>query len=517
MFTRTFSVGRSRALRLAVSLVLALGLVLGMMALVGCPMGDDDDDKTDPYADYIQISNQNDLAKIGSDDSYPLNGNYSLAADINLTEWAPIGSGTEPFAGILYGNKKTITLTSFSAGASSAKHLGIFAYADGATISDLAIELGTISITSAADSTIYVGAIAGYVKDTKLSNIKVSSGSLTFSANAVVNAGGLIGCGLDSEITDSSVSSPIAVTANGNSGVGGIAGSIKSSVALKAKVRNSSSTGTVSLTWENGGVTDYGMLYVGGIAGDSAYSEYGGTQYYGGLFENCYSTGAVACASVGYPYGGGIVGFLYASARINACYAAGAITATATGTGYAGGIAGNNSSASTIENSYATGNVTLAGPGNIGGIVGQNGSNGSIVQYCYATGTVVSNTTTANVGGIAGQNYNAENNDIKANAALNAKIDVAASTTYAHRVVGVHGSIAYGETELKNDLAKITNNIANVTDTTNMAIGEKSVNSVEGADSVAKPAWTDYAALGWSATKWKATLGSNGYPVLAWE
>jgi hypothetical protein len=42
MFTHTFLVGRSRALRLAVSLVLALGLVLGMMALAGCPMEDDD-------------------------------------------------------------------------------------------------------------------------------------------------------------------------------------------------------------------------------------------------------------------------------------------------------------------------------------------------------------------------------------------------------------------------------------------------------------------------------------------
>jgi hypothetical protein len=514
MFTHTFSVGKTRVLGRAVSLVLALGLVMGALSLAGCPL---DDEPADPYADYIHINSSGDLAKIGHDNSYPLNENYILAGDITLTGWTPIGSDTEPFTGTFNGNNKTITLSSFYTEAASAKYLGVFAYADGATISDLAINLGTISIVSAADSTIYIGTVAGYAKDTKLSKIKVASGSLTFSANAVVNVGGVIGCGLDSEITSAGVSSPVSVTANGNSGAGGIAGSIKSSTISKARVRDSSSTGAVTLAWNNGGDLDYGMLYVGGIAGDSAYSEYGGTQYYGGLFENCYSTGAVSCASVPYPYVGGIVGYSYASSKINACYTTGAATAEATSTGYAGGIAGNNSNTSTIENSYATGNVTLNGPGNIGGIVGQNGSNGSIVHYCYATGTIASDTATANVGGIAGQNYNAEGNDVKANAALNAKIAVAVSTTYAHRIVGMHGNIPGGETELKNDLAKITNNIANVADTTNIVIGEKSANSVEGADSAAKPAWGKYAAIGWSDAVWKTTLGTNGYPVLAWQ
>ncbi|MDR2096101.1 MAG: hypothetical protein LBP76_11400 [Treponema sp.] len=48
MFTRTFSVGKNRALRPAVSLVLALGLVVGMMALAGCTMDDDGDSVDDP-------------------------------------------------------------------------------------------------------------------------------------------------------------------------------------------------------------------------------------------------------------------------------------------------------------------------------------------------------------------------------------------------------------------------------------------------------------------------------------
>jgi hypothetical protein len=42
MFTRTFSVGRNHALKRAVSLVLALGFVVGALLLAGCPMEDDD-------------------------------------------------------------------------------------------------------------------------------------------------------------------------------------------------------------------------------------------------------------------------------------------------------------------------------------------------------------------------------------------------------------------------------------------------------------------------------------------
>jgi hypothetical protein len=482
-----------------------------MGALAGCG-GDDDGD--DPYADYIQINDSNDLKKIGNDDAYPLNEKYTLAANISLTNWTPIGSDAKPFTGTFYGNNKTITLSSFYSDATTANYLGVFACVNGATISNLTINLGTFNHTSTATSTIYIGAVVGYAQDSKLSNITVASGALTFSTNAVVNVGGIIGCGVDSEITNSRASTPINITANGNSGVGGIAGSIKSSTTLKAKVKDSSSTGTVTLVWQNGGTTDYGMLYVGGITGDSGSSEYGGTQYYGGLFENCHSTGAVSCASVAYPYVGGIVGYSYASSQIKACYATGAITATATGTGYAGGIAGNNSNTSTIENSYTKGNVTLTGPGHIGGIAGQNGANGSIIQYCYATGAITSDTATANVGGIVGQNYNAEHNDVKANAALNAKIDVAASTTYAHRIVGMHGNVPYGETDVVDDLTKITDNIANVANTTNIVLGTKSGDSVEGADSAAKPAWTAYSAIGWSSTVWKTALGTDGYPEL---
>jgi hypothetical protein len=491
-----------------------------MGALLGCG-GDNGVNEPDPYADYIRINNSDDLKKIGNDNAYPINGKYALADNITLTGWTPIGSDTAPFIGTFVGDNKTITLSSFYSGAATANYLGVFAYVDGATISDLVINPGTFNYTSNADSTIYVGAVAGYAKNSNLSYITVASGSLTFSANAVVNAGGIIGCGVDSEITDSHVSTPISITANGNSGVGGIAGSIKSSTTLKSKIRNSSSTGAVTLAWRDGSSSDspdYGMIYVGGIAGDSAFSDWTGTQYYGGLFENCYSTGAVICNSVGSPYAGGIVGYSYASSQIKSCYATGAITATATSTGYAGGIAGNNSSSSTIENSYTKGNVTLTGSGHIGGIAGQNGSNGSIIQYCYATGTITSNTATANVGGIVGQNYNSADNDIKANAALNARISVAASTAYAHRVVGMQGSVSWETGNLENDLAKITNNIANVADTTNIVLGAKSANSVEGADSVAKPEWSAYSStLGWSGAVWKTALGTDGYPVLAWQ
>jgi hypothetical protein len=51
MFTRTFSVGRTRVPGRAVSLVLALGLVVGALLLAGCPMEDDDTGEGGPGID----------------------------------------------------------------------------------------------------------------------------------------------------------------------------------------------------------------------------------------------------------------------------------------------------------------------------------------------------------------------------------------------------------------------------------------------------------------------------------
>ena len=88
--------------------------------------------------------------------------------------------------------------------------------------------------------------------------------------------------------------------------------------------------------------------------------------------------------------------------------------------GNAGGIAGRN--AGTIENSYSTGNVTITLDGalggsplqNAGGISGENSAVSSIIENCWASGTIEISIRSNNtyVGGIAG---NSSNNDTVSN------------------------------------------------------------------------------------------------------
>jgi hypothetical protein len=496
---------------------------MGVLSLAGCA-GEDGDTYNYYTQGRILINAPEDLAKIGRDASYPLSGEYTLTANMTLTDWTPIGNDIEPFTGTFTGNNRTITLSSFYSGAAADRYLGIFAYVDGATIGDVKVVYNVPVITGTAEADTYTGTLAAYAKSSQLTDITVS-GTLSLTnqgiegddgVNVAVYGGGIAGYVVDTMFTRCASSVGVTVIGNGNSSAGGIAGGASNTEVATARFISCSSTGAITATWHTGGgISNYGMLYAGGIIGNT-WVTWGGTGY---LFENCYTTGNVTANSALYPYAGGITGYSYASSQIKACYATGAITATATatGTGYVGGIAGINSSSSIIENSYARGNVRLTGPGHIGGIAGQNGSSGSIIQYCYATGTITSDTATANVGGIAGQNYNNAGTEVKANAALNAKIEVVASTTYAHRVVGMNGHIPWGEEEMETGLAKVTNNIAYVTDTTNIALGEKSADSVEGADSAATPIWTDYSTLGWRSSVWETTIPAGGYPVLAWQ
>ncbi len=59
----------------------------------------------DPYAGYTEISSAADLEKIKAN----LNGNYILTNDITLNGWTSIGSETNSFNGVIYGNGHKIS------------------------------------------------------------------------------------------------------------------------------------------------------------------------------------------------------------------------------------------------------------------------------------------------------------------------------------------------------------------------------------------------------------------------
>jgi len=137
-------------------------------------------------------------------------------------------------------------------------------------------------------------------------------------------------------------------------------------------------------------VTGYisGRFFVGGIAGVNE-----------GTITNCGSSADVS----GTEEVGGVVGDNYSI--VEKCYATGNVL----GNKKVGGVVGHNRSSlspvTKVINCYATGNVTGndSWSENVGGVVGYNGG---ILQYCYATGDVVSayGTTSraSNFGGIAG-------------------------------------------------------------------------------------------------------------------
>ncbi|MEA4847418.1 MAG: X2-like carbohydrate binding domain-containing protein [Clostridiaceae bacterium] len=98
----------------------------------------------------------------------------------------------------------------------------------------------------------------------------------------------------------------------------------------------------------------------------------------------------------GKSYVGGICGFSLIS-KIENCYA----SATVIGSdSYAGGICGYNNANSVIQGCHNTGTIT--GPGVTGGI---SGHNGGMIRSCRNAGTINSNGTGNQFGGVCGRNY----------------------------------------------------------------------------------------------------------------
>jgi hypothetical protein len=87
------------------------------------------------YEDFASaptpVSSVADLENIGAD-SNSLAGRYVLTQDISLTDWVPLGSTIDPFAGSLDGGGHTITINSFDAAAiEDNQYIGIFAAVKG--------------------------------------------------------------------------------------------------------------------------------------------------------------------------------------------------------------------------------------------------------------------------------------------------------------------------------------------------------------------------------------------------
>ena len=291
---------------------------------------------------YISISTPQELAKIGNDLAYPLNGKYYLSNDIVFTSSDDLNGGIDiGISATVIGSSLTVKLTPSSGsvtpfnawlGTSSAQSTG-------STVTLYGIPSGTYVLT--------VGGTAGgnpfaysIQIDTTTSGEKTSG--VTFNSNGNFSPIGSssdpftgIFDGNGNEIKGMNVS-VFSSTSYANAGLFGY---VKGAAIRNLGVVDSTVTATSSSP-------SYGA-YAGGIAG------YCGST---AVIENCYNTGNVSASSSSYSaYAGGIAGYC-SSAVIENCYNTGSVTATASSSSpysaYAGGIAGYCSSAVVIENCY---------------------------------------------------------------------------------------------------------------------------------------------------------------------
>ena len=346
------------------SVLLALVLCAALLCIGAAAAG---------TGDVIEIDTPEELAKIGVDKEYPLDGNYILTADINLggiedDPWTPIGgSKNRAFTGTFDGDGHTISGLYINNGDSV--YAGLFGYVGrGGMIRDLTVE-GEITV-SGLD--LCVGGIAGRVEGTEVSEMSV----LTDSDDSKT---GIIDC--TSNVT-------INVTYNGLS-VGGIVGSCGG-----ATISGCENYGAVSVVGDSEADID---VNIGGIVGDSGSST---------IISSCCNTGAVSAENADYADLGGIIGESRTDRYVDSCYNTGAVSVRNTEDAALGGIVGCNyddddDDESTVSKCYNTGAVSAKDAQNVnmGGVVGENRD--GAVNNCYNTGAVSGG---ANTGGVVGFN-----------------------------------------------------------------------------------------------------------------
>jgi hypothetical protein len=141
----------------------------------------------------VEIRTAEQLAAMKTNDS---DVKYVLANDIEVsTIWTPIGDSDNQFKGKFYGNGHKVTFTGGSS-IGVKKHMGLFGYTNGALIRDFTFEYNSSAISVVVSSELYIGGVAGYIKDTTVRNIITSRGTFGIKAadgSNSVRLGGIAG------------------------------------------------------------------------------------------------------------------------------------------------------------------------------------------------------------------------------------------------------------------------------------------------------------------------------------
>ena len=240
--------------------------------------------------------------------------NITLDTDLTLTgEWTPIGTESHPYTGTVTGKDKTIT-----------------------------------GLTVNQEGTNYVGLIGYLGSGGKVQNVVLEGVQIT-SDNSSGYAGGVAGDRWGT-IENCSVSGSGSGSFSGSFSVGGVVGSQWGG----------------SITGCNSSATVKGVIFAGGIAGETNY---------GATLTACYATGDVTVENDGTnnSHAGGVVGY-NGGGTLTACYATGNVIGTGTGTDpiYVGGVTGSNNLGTLTACYHAA--ETVSGPdgATTGGVTGRN-------------------------------------------------------------------------------------------------------------------------------------------------
>jgi hypothetical protein len=231
--------------------------------------------------------------------------------------FSPIGMDVS-FTGSYDGNNHTISHLYIHRPDDDYYSQGLFGFVQGATIENLG--LIAVDITGGGTAAALIGSNTHYLT---VSNC-FSSGSVSGS----YQVGGLIGytrnySGETNTITN--CFSTCSITAGGTD-AGGLVGQARSTSTGTLKISNCYSSGSVSGTYNAGGLVGYCNYYC--------------------EVENCYSTADVSAINNKI---GGLVGYNYYSSITN-CYSAGSVSGSSSSSNV-GGLVGSSSSA-TVTNSF---------------------------------------------------------------------------------------------------------------------------------------------------------------------
>jgi hypothetical protein len=441
------------------------------------------------------IASAEDFIKIGADQEYPLNDEYYLKNDIDLSNlegpWTPIGTQDQPFTGILNGNGKTIRGLRLQGG--ETEHIGLFGYLFLARISNLTVELAndfseTNPIVLSASVDQYLGVVAGYAKSSNITGVRVSAaegkGLYTIKSEAQGPysggqgfIGGITGWIQDGGIQNSTAHLTLKAAGTKGSQFAGLISGVGS-----GSLSDCTAQGSVEVTIPNSEDSHGGTIYAGGIVGQ-AYSS----------VDNCTSEVTRVYAenanpqSTGSVYAGGVTGS--GETSNSRLVTSSPVTIHAKGAGandgriYAGGIVGSNYSSNNYNWVTAQANIQAESSGNqeiyAGGIAGNGpvshsyiSNSAGVTVLAKATNSVASKIIAA--GGISGSSSNISNCFSGANVKVESDAVANFSFNYPQAVTAAGGLVGYFSTnELKNSYATGTVEVVstNTTDTNKLFAG----------------------------------------------